>query len=285
MTKLYDKILKENIEQVFLPLSEKYLGIKILEAKDLPEKLQVTLEREPDFIKIVRTDKQETFILHMEFQTHDEIGMVYRMAEYKAIIMRKFEMPVRQFVVYLGVRRPKMRTGLRDDEIIKGFELVNIHELDTEHILDSDVPEEIMLAILGNYPGTKASIVIKRIIERLRNLCEDEIRLQKYVQQLIMLSRLRNLELETKKQVENMPITYDIKKDGLFLEGMKIGEKLGEKRGEKRGEKQGEKRRGLLVAEKLLKKGMPIQEVSDICSVPLEELEEILKKIHRGKSE
>jgi hypothetical protein len=276
MAKQYDKILKENIEQVFLPLSEKYLGIKILEVRDLPEKLQITLEREPDFIKIVRTDKQETFILHMEFQTHDESGMVYRMAEYNAIMMRKFGMPVRQFVIYLGVKRPKMRTELAEDEIIKGFGLVNIHELDTEHILDSDVPEEIMLAILGDYHRTKADMVIRKIIGRLRELCSDEIRLQKYIQQLIMLSRLRNLEVETKKEVEHMPITYDIKKDGLFLEGMKIGEKLGEKQGEKRGV--------LLVAERLLKKGMPIQEVSEICSVPKEELEEILKNIRRGKS-
>jgi hypothetical protein len=271
MAKQYDKILKENIEQVFLPLSEKYLGIKILEAKDLPEKLQITLEREPDFIKIVRTDKHETFILHMEFQTHDESGMVYRMAEYKAIMMRKFGMPVRQFVIYLGVKRPKMRTELAEDEIIKGFGLVNVHELDTEHILDSDIPEEIMLAILGDYHRTKADMVIRKIIGRLRELCSDEIRLQKYIQQLIMLSRLRNLEVETKKEVEHMPITYDIKKDGLFLEGIKIGEK------------RGEKRRGLLVAEKLLKKGMPIQEVSEICSVPVDELEKIAQQIKRKK--
>lgn len=231
MANQYDKILKENIEQTFLPLLEKYLGIKILETKDLPEKLQTTLEREPDFIKVIRPDKGEEFILQMEFQTNDERKMVLRMAEYKAILMRKFEMAVKQYVIYLGTKQQKMRTKLREDEIIKGFELVNIHELGAEKILKSDIPEEIILAILGEYPRTKAGEIIKKIIERLRDLCNEEIKLQKYIQQLTVLSRLRNLELETKKQVEDMPITYDITKDGLFLEGVKAGEKRGEKLG------------------------------------------------------
>jgi hypothetical protein len=106
----YDKIIKENITSIFLPLSEKFFGIKIVRSKDLPGKLQTTQEREPDFIKKVWTDKKETFILHIEFQTTDEKEMVYRMAEYKAILQRKFKVPVKQFVFYLGVTKPKMKT-------------------------------------------------------------------------------------------------------------------------------------------------------------------------------
>ena len=37
------------------------------------------------------------------------------------------------------------------------------------------------------------------------------------------MSRLRNLEVETNKQVKDMPITYDITKDGLYKEGIAIG--------------------------------------------------------------
>jgi len=31
----YDKILKENITSIFLPLSEKFFGIKIIKSQDL----------------------------------------------------------------------------------------------------------------------------------------------------------------------------------------------------------------------------------------------------------
>ncbi len=37
MSQDYDKILKENIAALFLPLSEKYLGIRILSSRELPD--------------------------------------------------------------------------------------------------------------------------------------------------------------------------------------------------------------------------------------------------------
>ena len=63
MSSDYDKIIKENIEAVFLPLAEKYLGISIVSFRKLPGKIQSTIEREPDFIRIVRTKKDDEFIL------------------------------------------------------------------------------------------------------------------------------------------------------------------------------------------------------------------------------
>ena len=41
----YDKILKENVESIFLPLTEKYLGISIVKSEDISLPLQKTLER------------------------------------------------------------------------------------------------------------------------------------------------------------------------------------------------------------------------------------------------
>ncbi len=75
----YDKIFKENIAASFLPLSEKYLNIRIARTEELEDKLQTTIEKEPDFIRIVESDTGEKFILHLEFQTVDEDGMIYRM--------------------------------------------------------------------------------------------------------------------------------------------------------------------------------------------------------------
>ena len=47
----FDKILKENIEAVFLPLVEKMLGLSIKETFEVKDKVQTTIEREPDFFK------------------------------------------------------------------------------------------------------------------------------------------------------------------------------------------------------------------------------------------
>ena len=47
----YDWVLKENIEQVIIPIAEKLLGIHVGILEEIPDELQLTLERKPDFTK------------------------------------------------------------------------------------------------------------------------------------------------------------------------------------------------------------------------------------------
>lgn len=49
----YDKILKENIEALIIPLADQLLGLSLGQLEELPDDLQVTLERKPDFLKHV----------------------------------------------------------------------------------------------------------------------------------------------------------------------------------------------------------------------------------------
>ena len=147
----FDKILKENIEAVFLPLAEKMLGISIKETFEVKDNLQTTIKRETDFLKRVIDHEGKEFILHVEFQTTNDPKMIYRMAEYKAILLRKYQIPVRQVVIYLGSEKANMRTQLPEEEQITGFELQDIKNLSFQSTLDSDIPEEIILSILTDY--------------------------------------------------------------------------------------------------------------------------------------
>jgi hypothetical protein len=79
MSQDYDKIFKENIGNLFLALSEKYWGLKIVKSQELKDKLQTTLEVESDFIRWVETETGETFILQLEFQSQDDSEMLLRM--------------------------------------------------------------------------------------------------------------------------------------------------------------------------------------------------------------
>ncbi|HAA15917.1 MAG TPA: hypothetical protein DCE41_31085, partial [Cytophagales bacterium] len=124
----YDIIIKENLEALLLPLAAKYLGISIAKAEDLPEKLPATLERQPDFVKRVTDTNGATFILHLEFQSTNEEEMRFRMAEYAGLLIRKYRLPLRQHVVYLGQRPPTMETELPQEMWITGFNLHNIKD-------------------------------------------------------------------------------------------------------------------------------------------------------------
>ena len=169
----FDKILKENIEAVFLPLAEKILGISIKETFELKDNLQITIKRETDFLKRVIDENGKEWILHLEFQTTNDPNMIYRMAEYKALLLRKYQISVRQVVIYLGSEKPRMRTQLSKEEQIKGFELQDIKNVSLQSTLDSDIPEEIILSILTDYEKADVEKVIDKIIYKL---CESRVK-------------------------------------------------------------------------------------------------------------
>ncbi len=204
---------------MFLPLTAKYLGIRIVRSEELKDKLQTTIEKETDFVRIVETDRGEKFILHLEFQSVDEEGMVYRMQEYYGLLRRKYQLPVKQFVIYLGQKPSKMPTQLAPGEVFTGFTLQSLRDYDSQTLLASDVPEEIILAVLSNFKGRKPAGVLKDILRKLKEVSREEITLRKYVRQLAILARLRNLTQETQKQVTNMGLLYDITKDYLYQQG------------------------------------------------------------------
>lgn len=223
-----DRILKENLILEILPLFENILGIShIKSSKVIPVKLQDTLEREPDFLRIVETENDQRFILHIEFQVKDEKEMIYRMGEYHSILLKKYKLPIKQFVIYLGYNKPKMRTHLNEEEIFTGFKLNNLQEYSANKLTRSEIPEEIILAVLGNFENRAPEIVVKDIINRLKETSINAENLNKYIYQLGMLSRLRKLESLTQETAKDMGLTIDIEQDHFFKQGEKKGEKKG----------------------------------------------------------
>ena len=262
----YDRILKENIAEVFLPLSEKYLGLRIVRSEQIREKLQTTIEKEPDFIRIVETDSGLRLILHLEFQTSDEEGMVYRMQEYYSLLRRKHRLPVRQFVVYLGRQPSRMQTTLPPEEIFTGFGLASLHDQPCQTLLDSEVPEEVLLAILADFEGRQPSEVLGLIIERLRQLSGQEIVLRKYIRQLSVLARLRNLSQQTKDQINKMALTYDIKQDAFYVEGVQEGSHEKERR---------------VVLRMLRDKTLTVEKIAELAEVPVDYVHQLQQEMDK----
>jgi predicted transposase YdaD len=271
-SKSYDKILKENIASLFLPLTEKYLGFKVVKSEELKDKIQTTLEKEPDFIRIVETDTQKRFILHLEFQVKNETDMVYRMQEYYGILMKKYKLPIRPFVIYLGIETANMPTKLPPEKVFTGFELKDIKNYDYEELLASDIPEEIILAILCDFKAEDPINILKKIIQKLQELKQDEITLRKYIRQLFVLSRLRNLTQETQKQIINMGVLYDIAQDYLYQQGIEKGIEKGVEKGV-------EKEKKITIIKMLKDKSLPIEKIADLMDVNIDYILQIQQEI------
>jgi hypothetical protein len=193
--------------------------------EELPDDLQATLERKPDFLKrVVGTSDELTYLLHLEFQVEDKATMVDRMLLYYAMLREKYQEKVKQYVVFMGRRSPRMATQLTEDMIDYRFTLVDVRQLDYRLLLDEATqPEEAVLAILSNFKKSAVDTVIPEILRKLMSLTNDKRKLRRYVRQLEILSNLRDIQALTIKHTEAMPITYNIETDVRYQQGIEKG--------------------------------------------------------------
>ena len=261
---LYDKIFKENAEAIFLPLVERELGIQIKSFKPYVAKLQTTLEREMDFFYEVETMDNECFLLHLEFQTEDELDMVYRNAEYHGIALNLRKMEIRHIVVYLGINTPSMPTQLPSKQVYKGFVLIDVHSFDHTQLLQSQIPDVIILAVLADYAPEKAESILRLIMRQLKAVCQNPSELSKYIKQLVVLSRLRKIDDLTIKITQDMPIAYDVETDYLYNKGIEKGI---------------EKDKIEVICNARLK-GLSIDLIADIVNLSAERVRQILDKMN-----
>jgi len=229
----YDKIIKENILSLIPALLKRVLGFEDYQLEDLPViKLQTTIEREPDFLKLLY-DKQfpKGRILQIEFETGNETYMEMRMLEYCSIIYRKFKKPVEQHLIFMGSKPSTMKTKIEFLDLSYQYKCHNLCEISYKRFIDSDQPEEVLLSILADKDDVEPRAIIQLILKRLVQLKGDSIATRKFVKQLEIISKLRNLQELTTKTIDLMSISYDIKTDVRFKQGQEIGREEGREEG------------------------------------------------------
>ena len=268
MAQDYDKILKENMEALILPLADKLLGLSLGPIEELPDDLQTTLERKPDLLKRV-VNANDTYLLHIEFQTKDETAMANRMLLYYAMLWEKYQEPIKQFVVFIGRRKPRMATALNHALLDYRFTLVDIRELNYRDLLSGATqPEEAVLAILSNFKKSEVDTVIPEILRKLQQLTAEERKLKRYVRQIEILANLRDLQPQIIKHTQTMALTYDIKKDVRYQQGKEEGKEEGRLVGKEE------------VALALLKSGLLTDEqIARATDIPLEQVQRIKTNI------
>jgi predicted transposase YdaD len=277
----FDKIFKEIIEKVFRPLIEQRLGIKILKSTPLKEKMQTTVELEMDFFYEIIPEEGEPFILHLEFESGNNNELVYRIGEYHGMGLRRKKMPMKHIVIYLGDTPPTMRTTLEPNEVYSGFELLSVRDLDTNQLLSSQVPEVVLIAVLANYDKAQAETVLRLIIRKLKLLVSNKRVLKKYINQLMMLSRLRKIEALTIKISEEMPIHYDIETDALYLRGTEKGIERGREKGR---EEEAAKKNYLFVSNLLLNTDFSDDKIALLANVTISYVKQVRQELSKTKT-
>ena len=154
------------------------------------------------------------------------------------------------------------------------YTVISMNQIDVDLFLNSDNPHEIILAVLCKYERKEAPKIIQQILEKLRAKTQNEYELHEYVTDLEILSELRTLQSETKKQIKKMPIVYDLRKDIRFKEGKEEGKVEGKVEGKE------EQARFSTIG--LLKRGIlsPV-EIAEIQDVSLDFVLKIQKNLQK----
>ncbi len=169
------------------------------------------------------------------------------------------------------------------------YQVVNLREIPKDLFLHSNVPEDVVLAILGDFGAEQPEKVIRQILQHLLKLIGRVPRLKKYQYQLHTLSRLRKLEAETKKEILTMPIHYEIETDALYIEGKEIGIEIGKEQGFEKGIEQGIEK-GLKQAKydlvmRLLRQGQLTKEtIASVAEVDMEFVLQVERELQGGKN-
>jgi len=259
----YDKILQENIEAALPGLIENILHIHAVLSEELPDNIQHTKERRPDLLKKITDDKGHTFVLHIEFQTSNDAEMPYRMLEYMAMLLRKYKMPVKQYVIYIGEDRVTMPTSLTNGKSIFSYELITIAAIDYHVFLKSAKPEEKMFAILADFGKDSPETAIANIAIDIANSAKSGLERERLKNQLRILAQLRTLVSANLKFMESVASFFKEENDIFF------------QRGEKRGLEKGS---AAFVKNLLLAERFTISEIANFANVS----EEFVQKIKEG---
>ncbi|MEO5359504.1 MAG: hypothetical protein H7843_03540 [Nitrospirota bacterium] len=227
MSKQYDKIIKEVLKDVIDTMLTSVIGLKAVKSTSVETKLQITNEREADFIVMVELEDASQCLVHIEFQTTNYAKMAYRELRYWVYITEVYDIQPLQYVFYIGNEPLTMPDIIKTKTVDYRYNLIDMRNVDCDKFLYSNRPEEVIIAILCNYQKKGVKIFIREILSRLRDLVPEETLRGKHIRQVEVLSQLRDLQDEVCKEAEAMAIMYDMERDVRFKQGLAEGQRKG----------------------------------------------------------
>jgi hypothetical protein len=199
--------------------------------------------------------------VHIEWQVKNDKTMPARMLFYHALNHLIHKMPVEGFVIYIGKHRMNMK-----DEIVHGslrykYKLIDLTSISPEEFLSSDVPEEVLLAVLaGKTKKEEKREIIKKILAKLHiQLKDNTAALSRKLVQLEILGDLRNVQniiIEEENKMATLYELYDIKRDIRYKQGIEAGVEKS-------------------IKNLLLKTQLSLKEIADITEAPVTFVETI----------
>ena len=280
-----DIISKSIFQRLVRDFAIYLFDLPIEEVELLDTEKQRIEDRRADLVARVKDTSGQIFILHIEIQNANDPLMPKRMLRYLAdLLLAYLDMPVRQYLVYIGKDGLRMPSGLNLLQLSYHYQTIDMHTVDAQTLLSQDSPDAWVLAVLGDFKDSPADEFVNQILARLvQRLNEEPPRLREYVSMLEILATNRDFSVNIREQLDML--TIDFEKLPTYQMGMEKGIERGIERGIEKGIEKGKqegKQEGKLegahaqaveIAKRLLDKGMEISQVAALTDLTVAEVQ------------
>ena len=280
-----DLISKRLLQRLLIGFGNRLFDLNIVEAELLSNEQARIESRRADLVARVKEADGKSYILHVEIQNDNQRDMPLRMMRYYSdIALAHAGDKIVQYLLYIGKAPMTMADHVSDDGWQYRYRVLDMRDQDSEHFLNSDNPDALVLAILCDPKSLEPNALVAHIIKELRRLHGDKLdNLRDSLKMLDVLSGNRGLQDIVEETInmyideEKLGIYQAVKKRGEAI-GIKKGEARGEARGIKKGEARGIKKgeaRGLRKMVLRLLAKLPPEQVADLSGMSLAEVEAI----------
>ena len=232
-----DIISKHILKRIALDMAHYLFELDINDAELLETEFQRVEDRRADLLMQVKQPEQ--YLLHIEVQNANDAQMPLRMLRYFTDIALAYPKHiVKQYVVYIGHSKLRMRDSLVMPDWRYCYHLLDMHRVDCQSFLQQDNPDALVLAILCDFKEQDARTVVRYILQRLQVLLKDDSsRLRDYLGMLEILSSNRNLQHIVNEE-ESMLSSMKLSDLPSYQQGMQQGIQQGKQEGKQEGEAQ-----------------------------------------------
>jgi len=144
---------KEAILAITEDIAHYLLNIDIKEVEFVDKELKRIEKREADIVAKCKINNQ-TQILHLEIQNNNDSTMPRRMLRYYTDIKTEFkDLNINQHLIYIGKAKLNMANTITEHNLNYHYNIVDMHDIDCESLIELDTPDALVLSILCDFKG------------------------------------------------------------------------------------------------------------------------------------
>ena len=161
-----DLISKRLLQRLLIGFGNRLFDLNIVEAELLSNEQPRIEDRRADLVARVKEADGKSYILHVEIQNDNQRDIPWRMMRYYSdIALAHSGEQIVQYLLYIGKAPMNMSDRVTGYNWLYRYEVLDMRDQDSEHFLNSDNPDALVLAILCDPKSLEPNSLVAHIIK------------------------------------------------------------------------------------------------------------------------